>query len=117
MEILSQIAWMILLWYAIDFVIYAVQNWRIVWRESELEHYHNEEETPLLPVQFADREPINLYAEENSDGIFVYELTTNNFIAHGKDIEGLSEDFHNRYPNKVGYLQDGERAYVIGLFE
>ena len=116
-EIISNLLWTVLIFYIIDFVIYAVQNWRVVWRETETERYHNEEETPLLPVQFADREPINLYAEENSDGIFVYELTTNNFIAHGKDIEGLSVDFHNRYPDKVGYLQDGERAYVIGLFE
>ena len=116
-EIISNLLWTVLIFYIIDFVIYAVQNWRIVLKESDLEKYHSDEETPLLPVQFADREPVTLYAEESSGVIFVYNLTTDEFVAQGKDIESVSEDFHNRHPNKVGYLQDGERAYVIGLFE
>ena len=116
-EIISNLLWTVLIFYIIDFVIYAVKNWRVVYKETELEKYHNNEETPLLPLQFADRDPINLYAEESSGVIFVYNLTTDEFVAQGKDIEAVSIDFHNRHPDKVGYLQDGDKAYVIGLFE
>ena len=117
MELISNLLWMVLLFYIIDFVIYAVQNWRVVFKETELEKYHNSEDTPLLPLQFADREPINLYAEESKGTILVYDLKTDEFVAQGKDIEAVSVDFHNRHPSKVGYLQDGDKAYVIGLFE
>ena len=116
-EIISNLLWTVLIFYIIDFVIYAVRNWRVVLKESDLEKYHNNEETPLLPAQFADREPVTLYAEESSGVIFVYNLTTDEFVAQGKDIEEVSVDFHARHPNKVGYLQDGDAAYVIGLFE
>ena len=118
MEILSQIAWMVLLFYIIDFVIYAVQNWRIVFRESKLEQYHNNEETSLLPVELAERyDAINLYAEEADSKIYVYKLTTDEYVASGKDIEEVSMNFHKRYPNNIGYFQSGEHAYIIGLEE
>ena len=116
-EIISNLLWTVLIFYIIDFVIYAVQNWRIGVNESELAKYHNNEGTPLLPAQFADREPVTLYAEESSGVIFVYNLVNDEFVAQGKDIEAVSVDFHNRHPTKVGYLQDGDAAYVIGLFE
>ena len=117
-EIVSNLLWLVLLFYIIEFVVFAIQNWRIVSRESELEQYHNNEATSMLPVELAERyDAINLYAEEESNKIYVYKLTTDEYVASGKDIEEVSKNFHERYPNNIGYFESGEHAYIIGLEE